>query len=68
MLLHLEYGLNGLDKIGWSFCVQAVAAAEEMELFSTYLRPQNKAWRTVQTITAWALFAWQAWVVRHSMA
>lgn len=59
MVLHLEYGLNGLDKIGWSFCVQAVATAQEMALFTTYLEQTSEAWRTAQTMTAWALFAWQ---------
>ncbi|OAQ65031.1 fungal zn(2)-Cys(6) binuclear cluster domain-containing protein [Pochonia chlamydosporia 170] len=59
MILHLEYNKNGLDKIGWSYCLQAVATAEEMGLLTTYLHPSCPKWRTAQEITAWIVFTWQ---------
>ncbi|KAL7928263.1 hypothetical protein V8C35DRAFT_318573 [Trichoderma chlorosporum] len=65
MLLYIEYGLNGLDKIGWSFCVQAVATAQEIALFTTYLKPKSAIWRNVQAVTAWALFGWQCLQCYH---
>ncbi|KAH6980204.1 hypothetical protein EDB82DRAFT_578349 [Fusarium venenatum] len=59
MILHLEHGMNGQDKLGWSLCIAAVASAQELGLFDGYTPTMSKAQRTVRTMTAWALFAWQ---------
>lgn len=59
MILQGQYNKNGLDKIGWSYCVQAVATSKEMGLFTTYLRPDNQKWRVVQAMTAWIVFTIQ---------
>ncbi|KAF5635739.1 Zn(2)-C6 fungal-type DNA-binding domain protein [Fusarium sp. NRRL 52700] len=60
MVLHLEHGMNGQDKIGWSLCIAAVASAQEMGLFDNHPPGISHAQKTVRTMTAWALFAWQA--------
>ncbi|KAF5695660.1 3-carboxy-cis,cis-muconate cycloisomerase [Fusarium denticulatum] len=60
MVLHLEHGMNGQDKIGWSLCIAAVASAHEMGLFDNLPPGISHAQKTVRTMTAWALFAWQA--------
>ncbi|EHK48687.1 hypothetical protein TRIATDRAFT_21764, partial [Trichoderma atroviride IMI 206040] len=65
MVLQSQYNKNGLDKIGWSYCVQAVAASEEMGLFTTYLRPKSRKWRVVQAMTAWIVFTRQGIVCFH---
>ncbi|XEU94964.1 hypothetical protein FSHL1_000248 [Fusarium sambucinum] len=59
MILNLEHGMNGQDKLGFSLCVAAVATAQRLGLFDDYPATLSKASRTVRTITAWALFAWQ---------
>lgn len=59
-LLQSQYNKNGLDKIGWSYFIQAVATSEEMGLFTTYLRPSHPKWRAVQELTAWTVFTYQA--------
>lgn len=60
MVLHFIHNKNALDKLGWSYIVQAVAMAQELKLFTTYIKPRHEAWCTVQSITAWAMFPWQA--------
>ncbi|KAF4440926.1 hypothetical protein F53441_12164 [Fusarium austroafricanum] len=60
MVLHLEHGMNVQDKIGWSLCIAAVASAHEMGLFDNHPPGISHAQKTVRTMTAWALFAWQA--------
>ncbi|KAG8358399.1 hypothetical protein FVEN_g12731 [Fusarium venenatum] len=59
MILHLEHGMNGQDKLGWSLCIAAVASAQELGPFDDYTPTMSKAQRTVRTMAAWALFAWQ---------
>ncbi|EWY81911.1 hypothetical protein FOYG_16117 [Fusarium oxysporum NRRL 32931] len=59
MVLHLEHGMNGQDKIGWSLCIAAVTSAHEMGLFDNHPPGTSHAQKTVRTMTAWALFAWQ---------
>ncbi|KAM0451834.1 hypothetical protein ACHAO4_005791 [Trichoderma viride] len=59
LILQGQYNKSGLDKIGWSYCLQAVATSEEMGLFTTYLRPNRPKWRVVQAMTAWIVFTLQ---------
>ncbi|KAF5657011.1 polyketide synthase [Fusarium heterosporum] len=59
MVLHLEHGMNGQDKIGWSLCIAAVASAHEIGLFDNHPPGIGNAQNIVRTMTAWALFAWQ---------
>ncbi|PTD02291.1 hypothetical protein FCULG_00011917 [Fusarium culmorum] len=59
MVLHLEHGMNGQDKLGWSLCIAAVSSAQELGLFDHYPPTMSNAQRIVRTMTSWALFAWQ---------
>ncbi len=61
--MQMTYNKNAVDKVGWSYCVQAVAMAQEMDLFSTWHKSRSKKWRIVQTMTAWGLFTWQGQVL-----
>ncbi|KAF5247562.1 hypothetical protein FANTH_6313 [Fusarium anthophilum] len=49
----------GCDKIGWNLCIATVASALEMGLFNNSPGISH-AQKMVRTMTAWALFAWQA--------
>jgi hypothetical protein len=60
MILHLEYGMNGQDKIGWSFCYQAVSTAQQMGLFGPPREGMKQALKVIEATTSWGLFAWQA--------
>ncbi|KAM0513443.1 hypothetical protein ACHAPE_007907 [Trichoderma viride] len=58
MLVTTQYSKNGMDRIGWSYFVQAMATSEQMGLFTTYLRPSRPKWRAAQEITAWIMFSY----------
>ena len=54
--------MNGADKIGLRYMVQAVAMAHDLRLFKASSEVKSKKMRDARDLTAWALFVVQAYV------
>ncbi|KAI8966706.1 hypothetical protein F5Y11DRAFT_307617 [Daldinia sp. FL1419] len=52
---------TAMDKVGTSYLLQAMAMAEEMDLFSAHAGTENESARKVRALTAWGVYTWQAW-------
>lgn len=61
MILHAVYSIKGMDKIGLSYLIQAVAMARDMSLFQPVRQKKDKT-KTARDFTAWCLYRWQACV------
>ena len=70
LVLNLIYNINGLDKIGWTFTIQAVVMARDLHLFDLPTGVEGKKRAQVRTkkmqdahnFTAWTIFSWQRYV------
>ncbi|GAB1311051.1 Nitrogen assimilation transcription factor [Madurella fahalii] len=60
LMITLIYDLNGSDKIGWRYTVQAIEMAHEIQLLGPPLAHHGPEMECVRTYTAWALFCWQS--------
>ena len=60
-LITAVYNVNGLDKIGRSYTIQAISMAEQFGLFHDNA-DEDKRFRNAKAITGWSLFSWQLWV------
>jgi hypothetical protein len=49
-----------MDKIGWSYMIQAIRAAESIDLFGEVQNAHSTRLKTARTFTAWGLFNFQA--------
>ncbi|KAI1641662.1 uncharacterized protein F4817DRAFT_45273 [Daldinia loculata] len=52
---------TAMDKVGTSYLLQAMAMAEEMDLFSPHAGTNDESLRRVRALTAWGIYTWQAW-------
>jgi hypothetical protein len=59
-IMALTYNKNGMDKIGWSYMMQAIKAAENMDLFGPVQNAHSTRLKAARTFTGWALFNFQA--------
>ncbi|KAM3464249.1 hypothetical protein NHJ6243_002556 [Beauveria neobassiana] len=59
-ILSLTYNMNGLDKVGWTYMIQAIAAAESIDLFGDVPDSDSQKIKVVKTFTAWGLYGFQA--------
>ncbi|KAM3497025.1 hypothetical protein MY10362_009606 [Beauveria mimosiformis] len=59
-ILAVTYNVNGLDKVGWTYMMQAIAAAESIDLFGDVKDSDSQKLKVVRTYTAWMLFDFQA--------
>jgi hypothetical protein len=59
MLLHAVYNLNGFDRIGQTYLLQALSMAQEIKLFGPPDRSTNLKTHQARALTAWSLFNWQ---------
>jgi len=50
---------NGVDKVGWSYLVQAVAIARQLQLFSKGTATTSKKAHLAHSFTAWGMFSYQ---------
>ncbi|PVH92895.1 hypothetical protein DM02DRAFT_604691 [Periconia macrospinosa] len=57
-LITAVYNVNGLDKIGLSYTLQAISMAYKMDLFRLSITDEYKL-QNAKAITAWSLFSWQ---------
>ncbi|KAM3534742.1 hypothetical protein MY4038_001995 [Beauveria bassiana] len=64
-ILSLTYNMNGLDKVGWTYMIQAIAAAESIDLFSDVPDSDSQKIKVVKTFTAWGLYGFQAFSCFH---
>lgn len=56
----LTYNKNGMDSIGWSYMMQAITAAESIDLFGEMKDVHSPRLKAAMTFTAWSLFNFQA--------
>ncbi|OWT42896.1 hypothetical protein VFPPC_17911 [Pochonia chlamydosporia 170] len=59
--MSLTCNMNGIDKVGWSYLLQALAMSEQMELFEVPPATTSREMRVARANTAWAVFCWQAY-------
>lgn len=59
IVLNIVVNLNGLDRIGHAYLVQALAMAHDLKLFDVPQPLESDKMRKSRTITAWGLFNWQ---------
>ncbi|PMB72836.1 hypothetical protein BM221_000253 [Beauveria bassiana] len=59
-ILSLTYNMNGLDKVGWTYMIQAIAAAKSIDLFGDVPDSDSQKIKVVKTFTAWGLYGFQA--------
>lgn len=59
ILLSICHKMSGIDKIGWSYTVQAIGIARKIGLFTTNPEGSSEKTRRVSAFTAWALFNYQ---------
>lgn len=59
MIIHLIYEMNGFDKLGWPYTVEAIAIARDLHLFEPCPDGDDGDMRAARLYTAWSLFAWQ---------
>ncbi|KAH7140288.1 hypothetical protein B0J13DRAFT_557476 [Dactylonectria estremocensis] len=64
MILHVVYSIKGMDNIGLSYLIQAVAMARDMTLFQPARQKKGKT-KTARDFTAWCLYRWQAFQGLH---
>ncbi|EJP66453.1 C6 transcription factor, putative [Beauveria bassiana ARSEF 2860] len=64
-ILSLTYNMNGLDKVGWTYMIQAIAAAESIDLFGDVPDSDSQKIKVVKTFTAWGLYGFQAFSCFH---
>ncbi|KAI1465251.1 uncharacterized protein F4812DRAFT_440233 [Daldinia caldariorum] len=61
ILLGIVSTTTAMDKVGTSYLLQAMAMAEEMDLFSARVGTDDQSLRRVRAFTAWGIYTWQAW-------
>jgi hypothetical protein len=60
MVFNYHCNVNGVDKIGWSYFVQAANIARDIQLFQHPTEKVSTKMLQVRTFTAWCFFNWQA--------
>jgi hypothetical protein len=56
--MNIAYNVNGVDRVGLSYLIQAIGMAHQMQLF-TESGTMGKEMRSARALTAWGLFSWQ---------
>ena len=59
LLIGLLFDLCGMDKIGWTYALQAIAMAHDLKLFEPSTNIKSNRMRHSRDFTAWGLFYWQ---------
>ncbi|KAH8646343.1 hypothetical protein BX600DRAFT_490687 [Xylariales sp. PMI_506] len=62
MLLNTLLTMNGMDKLGWTYIIQAAGVAQQLRLFDADLELKNERERMARNFTAWAFFNFQSMV------
>jgi hypothetical protein len=65
IVLNVACNTSGMDKIGYSYLVQAVALSRDMRLYhmaasSSIVNYRKQKMNAARAWTAWSLFSWQA--------
>jgi hypothetical protein len=58
----ITYTVNGVDKVGNSYLMKAVAMAQDMKLFSPSNENMGSKMRVMRTVTAWGIYSQQGYV------
>jgi hypothetical protein len=59
MILNRFLNMNGMDRIGHRYLVQALDMARDLKIFEAKWSFESEKKRKVRIITAWSLFSWQ---------
>lgn len=56
LVINLLLNMCGLDKLGRTYAIRAVAMADELSIFTPSTRSEDKRWRESSGFTAWCLY------------
>ncbi|KAH7161823.1 hypothetical protein EDB81DRAFT_683887 [Dactylonectria macrodidyma] len=65
LVMALTCNVDGVDKVGWSHTLQAVAMADRMRIFEATPPETDEASQIVRALTAWSVFCWQSTFCFH---
>jgi hypothetical protein len=58
LVINVSYNSDSMDKLGVTYTVQAMAMAEELDIFGSLATVTNGRMRQSYTFTAWCLYFW----------
>ncbi|KAK2608972.1 hypothetical protein QQS21_002452 [Conoideocrella luteorostrata] len=59
LVITLMHNMSCMDKVGWTYTLQAITIAHNLRLFDSSMRVKNSKERRARDFTAWALFNYQ---------
>ncbi|KAF7532797.1 hypothetical protein G7054_g7627 [Neopestalotiopsis clavispora] len=62
LIMHQAANMNGLDKVGMAYLLQAMSMAYKLDLFRDDPNIRSPRIRRARSVTAWGLFIWQTQV------
>lgn len=60
------YNVCGLDKIGRSYGAEAIAMADDLQLFNGSVEMKSGRERDARNFTAWAVYKFETYVLDHA--
>lgn len=60
MFFNVFHNLCGLDELGQSYRIHAIALANELGFYDGPITSPNEKLRHANIYTAWALYSWEA--------
>jgi hypothetical protein len=60
LVINITYNSDSMDKLGVTYSVQAIAMAEELDIFGPLTSMESERMRQSCNFTAWGLYFWTA--------